>query len=200
MLRAILFLLLLAAGAVHAQPSCVTKDVPGGTGSELVYDEDDAGMSYGWVCGQKIVQVWGAWSAFDRQWGNRGLAMVRGGPAAVLAGWQQFVDPPQRDAQGNVVVPSNLRPVYNRVRARLMEIRAANPEQWTVAPNPQASDKSRPVYPFADGVRGKTAVSGVRAAAGSPCDCERAKSVEGSSTYCSVNNHAAQVALCRRAD
>lgn len=59
--------------------------------------------------------------------------------------------------------------------------------KWLVAKN--GSAPTRPSYPFADGVRGKT--SDGRAPVGAPCDCARAQAVEGSTTYCAFDALAA---------
>lgn len=70
-------------------------------------------------------------------------------------------------------------------------------EVWTVQPNLQAADGSRPVYAVINGARQTTALSGVRAVAGSACDCS-VRFTTSASTFCAVNGRTDQVAACVR--
>ena len=71
------------------------------------------------------------------------------------------------------------------------------PTVWVVSRVGMATTATtRPVYPFAAGVRGATAGSGVRATIGAACDCS-VRSVEGISNYCAHDAARTTVTLCR---
>ncbi len=112
--------------------------------------------------------------------------------AAGKAAWQQHIT-------GDCASPTeDMRVVCAELRERqgqLLASLAAPAETWVVSRNSLAADGSRPVYQVVNGVRQTTAIPGVRAAAGSPCDCS-VKFATGVSTYCGVNGRTDQVALC----
>lgn len=207
-MRWLLVLLLMLVGSAEAAPPCY----PFGIKGESQFKGDwfrrtDNGWYAFWLC-KNAMAKWDGYGLYCRHgacaqnlWLEAEIAIGTALDKATATDQAYAKYVTGADCATEIATNTANAPICNDLQIALRSaVLAANPlppppPSYTVVPNTRALDLSRPVYPFTNGLRGTTAVSGVRAAAGSACDCA-AKSVEGSSLYCGVNQRLDIVALC----
>lgn len=178
-------LLLAAVLAAFAAPSSACEP-DSAQASDHFWGQDSSGIVVMWACAGEYYSYrtakWAPVQAIDPKWPKNLLAAISASPEQRVALWRQYFpvgEPPpemlplMKQAWAAVPVPPD--PV------------------WTVQASRYAT---RPAYPVVDGVRAKES-DGTRAAVGSACNC-LTRSVEGSTTYCAVNNQRTHVAVCTR--
>lgn len=187
-LMAVLFFAFISS-AQAATPPCEPADV-GGKGTRLIGASDPA---------------IGKWAVYfcevDRYTFVEVFAYVRAEDEKPLS-WQAVVDALSSPKEWKLALTKHFSadhckrrgetwfwtPEYKAICLKVAETVAAHRPRWTVVPNPAAADRSRPVYRVTNGVRGKTAVDGVRAQANARCWCNEIAVTDGTSTYCGADD------------
>jgi hypothetical protein len=133
--------------------------------------------------------AWGLWSQAVPDWGRVLAEGIAASDAQRRQAWDQHMTAAGR--------PDVLAPLFDAVAAC---VKPPPLPDWRVPVNTRAVDGSRPTYtatPAEVGGVTRGAQAAERAPADAACDCST-RSVEGSSTYCSVLGRADRLALCRR--
>lgn len=191
-LAALLALPLVAAAQFPCYPSQI-----GGKGSRAFFEEDAAAKAYGWWCPDpwvepQLVIVGGPNSAFDPNWKQIALDLLtKSEKERTTAFYQYYKVTYPIDADGYVLVPSDVFPVYKKVWDQLQPLKPPT-FKWVVASN--GTLFTRPTYRYTNGARGASVGT---VSVGAPCDCN-VRFIERSQPYCSVNNDLTQVAACRK--
>lgn len=191
-------LLMAAAGAALGQPS----NVKGSLGTELQYGHSAAGCW--WAYFRRDVWSWRLHYGVAPKCASFGASDVRS-VLGSAAGWREFearFAGPACRKDGRWVSVTGFEAICTEMRSKL--VMPSRPIH-RVTPNPQAADRSRPMYAVvltADGkgyARAINATPNLRAPADALCDCgdEAARSMSGDNKYCPVESiNVRAVTLC----